>query len=133
MDAFKIVRSEFNIDLKIVFCGGDSGYANYLKKYIKDQDLDNYVLFLNFVENDYLPYLYLDALVLVMPSLIGPTNIPPWEAFKMKVPTIYSSLEGIKKFTEEFISKENSLDVLINNAGAAWGGTFEIFPEIGWD
>ena len=48
------------------------------------------------MENDYLPYLYLDALVLVMPSLIGPTNIPPWEAFKMKVPTIYSSLEGIK-------------------------------------
>ena len=44
-----------------------------------------------------------------------------------------SNLEGIKKFTEEFILKENSLDVLINNAGAAWGGAFEKFPEIGWD
>jgi glycosyltransferase involved in cell wall biosynthesis len=33
---------------------------------------------------------------MVMPSLIGPTNIPPWEAFKMKTPAIYSELEGIK-------------------------------------
>ena len=40
--------------------------------------------------------MYLDAFVLVMPSLIGPTNIPPWEAFKMKVPTIYSKSTGIK-------------------------------------
>ena len=31
-----------------------------------------------------------------MPSLIGPTNIPPWEAFKMEVPVIYSESEGIR-------------------------------------
>ena len=53
--------------------------------------------FLDFVDDEYLPYLYLDASLLVMPSLIGPTNIPPWEAFKMKVPVIYSELEGIKE------------------------------------
>ena len=34
---------------------------------------------LDFIENDYLPYLYLDAFVMVMPTLAGPTNIPPWE------------------------------------------------------
>ena len=33
--------------------------------------------------------------MLIMPSLIGPTNIPPWEAFKMKKPVIYSDLKGI--------------------------------------
>ena len=32
--------------------------------------------------------------MLIMPSLIGPTNIP-WEAFKMKKPVIYSDLKGI--------------------------------------
>ena len=33
--------------------------------------------------------------MLIMPTLIGPTNIPPWEAFKMNVPVIYSDIQGI--------------------------------------
>ena len=32
--------------------------------------------FLEFVKDEYLPYLYIDSSILVMPSLIGPTNIP---------------------------------------------------------
>ena len=31
-----------------------------------------------------------------MPSLCGPTNIPPWEAFQLKVPVFYAKLEGIE-------------------------------------
>ena len=33
-----------------------------------------------------------------MPTHIGPTNIPPWEAFNLGVPVIYSNLEEQKKF-----------------------------------
>ena len=44
-----------------------------------------------------------------------------------------SSLEGIKDLSDEIREKENSLDVLVNNAGAAWGASVEDFPEIGWD
>ena len=29
--------------------------------------------------------------------------------------------------------KEKHLDILINNAGAAWGAPFDEFPEAGWD
>ena len=32
-----------------------------------------------------------------MTSLVGPTNIPPWEAFRLKRPVIYPNLEGIKE------------------------------------
>ena len=96
IDAFKILRSKFKINLPMVFCGGDTAYTNGLKEYVNNQDLHDHILFLDFVENDYLPYLYLDAFVMVMPTLAGPTNIPPWEAFKMKTPVIYSELEGIK-------------------------------------
>ena len=38
-----------------------------------------------------------------MPSLIGPTNIPPWEAFKMKKPVIYSNLKGIKTVLDDAV------------------------------
>ena len=49
------------------------------------------------------------------------------------IPSDISNLKGIEIFVKEIQSKEKSLDVLINNAGAAWGGSLEDFPEIGWD
>ena len=49
------------------------------------------------------------------------------------IPSDISNLKGIEIFVKEIQSKEESLDVLINNAGAAWGGSFEEFPEVGWD
>ena len=49
------------------------------------------------------------------------------------IPCDLSDLEGITSFVTEIKSKEESIDFLINNAGAAWGETFESFSEKGWD
>ena len=51
----------------------------------------------------------------------------------ISIPGDMSTLDGIKAFSEVFKSKEDHLDVLINNAGVAWGAPLEEFPEIGWD
>ena len=61
------------------------------------------ITFLNFVDDNQLPYLYLDAFLLAMPTLMGPANIPPWEAFKMEVPVVYSELEGIKEVFDDAV------------------------------
>jgi 2-deoxy-D-gluconate 3-dehydrogenase len=42
-------------------------------------------------------------------------------------------MEGISAFVNEVSSRESQLDILINNAGAAWGAPFDEFPESGWD
>jgi len=44
-----------------------------------------------------------------------------------------SSLEGIGRFVSELSERESKLDILINNAGAAWTAPFDEFPEAGWD
>ena len=44
-----------------------------------------------------------------------------------------SSIEGVKKLGNEIKNSEEHLDILINNAGAAWAAPIEDFPEIGWD
>jgi NAD(P)-dependent dehydrogenase (short-subunit alcohol dehydrogenase family) len=40
---------------------------------------------------------------------------------------------GIDAFTEQFAKDGARLDVLVNNAGAAWGEALETYPESGFD
>lgn len=49
------------------------------------------------------------------------------------IPCDISTTEGIAAFVAEFRKHESKLDVLVNNAGAAWGESFDTFPEKGWD
>ena len=51
----------------------------------------------------------------------------------VSIPADLSSLEGIEAAVSAFREHEDHLDVLINNAGVAWGAPLEEFPEIGWD
>ena len=74
--SLNILQKESNIkNLNLVCCGNDIGYLQILKKFTTQKDLIK-MYFLEFVKDEYLPYLYIDSSILVMPSLIGPTNIP---------------------------------------------------------
>ena len=44
-----------------------------------------------------------------------------------------SSSVGIDYFVKRISEKEEAIDFLINNVGAAWGEPFDKFSEIGWD
>ena len=49
------------------------------------------------------------------------------------LPEDLSTLDGISAFASALGKREKSIDILINNAGAAWGAPFDEFPENGWD
>jgi len=49
------------------------------------------------------------------------------------LPADLSTVEGCTSLAAQFSALETRLDVLINNAGAAWGAPLEEFPEAGWD
>ncbi|GIS24918.1 MAG: hypothetical protein CM15mP126_1610 [Gammaproteobacteria bacterium] len=49
------------------------------------------------------------------------------------IPCDLSTKEGVEDFVNQIVNKENGIDFLINNAGAAWGEPFESFSEGGWD
>ena len=51
----------------------------------------------------------------------------------ISIPADMATLQGIESFVSAFGEKESRLDVLVNNAGVAWGAPLEEFPEIGWD
>jgi len=49
------------------------------------------------------------------------------------LPADLSTLDGIDGLVAELTQREDHLDLLVNNAGAAWGAPMEEFPETGWD
>jgi len=49
------------------------------------------------------------------------------------LPGDISSIDGIQELATTLGEREDSVDVLVNNAGAGWGAPLEEFPEKGWD
>jgi len=110
IDAIKILKSDHDINLSAVFCGSDKGYLKRIKNYVAEKKQNENIIFLDFVDDEHLPYLYLNSLALVMPTLSGPTNIPPWEAFKMNIPVLYSNIDNIKEVYRDAVYYINPLD-----------------------
>jgi NAD(P)-dependent dehydrogenase (short-subunit alcohol dehydrogenase family) len=51
----------------------------------------------------------------------------------VSLPIDVSSVEGARALAAEIQQREPALNILVNNAGAAWGEDFASFPETGWD
>jgi NAD(P)-dependent dehydrogenase (short-subunit alcohol dehydrogenase family) len=49
------------------------------------------------------------------------------------IPADVSSPEGARALAETVLSDHETLNILINNAGATWGAPLEEFPASGWD
>jgi len=49
------------------------------------------------------------------------------------LPADVSTVEGMTHLVTSLQKREESLDVLVNNAGAGWGAPFGQVPEKGWD
>ncbi|HEX8089299.1 MAG TPA: SDR family oxidoreductase [Blastocatellia bacterium] len=49
------------------------------------------------------------------------------------IPADLSTTEGCRHLAEELSGRESALNVLVNNAGAAWGAPLEEYPEAGFD
>ena len=90
LKAIKILREEKKIDVDVIFSGSDQGNLNYILETSKEYKIDDLVHYIGFVTNEEMPHLYEQSLSLVMPTYLGPTNIPPLEAFAYETPVCYS-------------------------------------------
>ena len=51
----------------------------------------------------------------------------------ISIPADLTDMNEMDKLVTKIKYKETKLNILVNNAGAAWGASFDDFPEIGWD
>lgn len=90
LKAIKILKEKKNIDLDVVFSGSNRGNLEYILKKAKELGVDDLIHYAGFVPNNQIPSLYKQSLSLVMPTYLGPTNIPPLEAFFYNTSVCYS-------------------------------------------
>jgi glycosyltransferase involved in cell wall biosynthesis len=76
---------------KVVFPGKDCGSRAHLEAFVSQSGLQEQVIFLGFVPAQDLRGLYEGSFAVVMPTYFGPTNLPPYEAWALEKPLIYSA------------------------------------------
>lgn len=95
LDGILELEKLYGIVVDMVFSGSDYGTKNHIQQLANEMGLANRLHILGFIPDEDVTALYINSLALVMPTYLGPTNIPPLEAFKLKVPVIYSKQDDI--------------------------------------
>lgn len=89
----KMLKEKFNRSINFVFCGFDKEKnKKFIKKKIIELDIQKNVKLLDYLTHEDVGCLLRISKGLVMPTFLGPTNMPPVEAWSAKVPVLYSSL-----------------------------------------
>ncbi len=95
--AIEALKTKFSLNISAVFTGSDKGNLEHVLEQAKKLGLEDNIYNLGFVPQEDIPNLYKQSLSLVMPSYLGPTNIPPLEAIQYGVPVCYSDKESFRE------------------------------------
>lgn len=98
--ALSMLADEFP-DLHLVLAGSRKAGDETIFTEIARLGLGDRVRWLGYVADKFMPVLYRKATALVMPTYLGPTNIPTLEAFFFGCPAIISDLPGVREQTED--------------------------------
>lgn len=84
-------------DIKLILVGSEQNVLEEVIDYIEEHDLSEQVFIYGYVSNGIVKYLYQHAVMLVMPTFFGPTNIPPLEAMALGCPVAVSNKYAMKE------------------------------------
>jgi glycosyltransferase involved in cell wall biosynthesis len=96
------------IELNLVLTGSDRGFGPYLARLITEMDLDTNVIDMGFIDQSDVELLISRSVALVMPSKLGPTNLPPLEAIALGVPAIVSDAHDYDQNFGQWMTTCNS-------------------------
>lgn len=97
----KLIERNSGRNIKLVFTGSDKGNKRYIKSTIKGLGLENDILIFGFVSNEEVYTFYKNAVALVMPTFLGPTNMPVLEAQSLRTAVICSDLSGHRETCQD--------------------------------
>ena len=101
LQALQLLRDKHGLVFDLWLSGWDTGNLQYVQSIVERYGLQDQVYFLGYVPRESLVQAYLGAFALVFASLLGPTNLPPLEAFALGCPVIASNIPGAKEQFDE--------------------------------
>lgn len=97
--AFSKVYKDLNKPYKLLLGGSLKDEGEKLFTFVKENNLQDKVIFCGYLEDQILPVLYNGCDAFVYPSLYEGFGLPPLEAMSCKVPVITSNLTSIPEVT----------------------------------
>jgi glycosyltransferase involved in cell wall biosynthesis len=88
IDAVNLVRNRHSLDHQFIVAGLPGEDDAMLKKYVSNNNLQDTVRFIGYVDDKDLPALYANAELFLFPSLTEGFGIPPLEAMGCGVPVV---------------------------------------------
>ncbi|MCX6723468.1 MAG: glycosyltransferase family 1 protein, partial [Candidatus Staskawiczbacteria bacterium] len=90
--AFSLLKQKEKSPIKLVLVGKFDGKCEDIHKLIKELDIKTEVIFLDYMNNHELPYVYSLSTLFVFPSFYEGFGLPPLEAMASRVPVIASDI-----------------------------------------
>lgn len=94
LEAVKLLK-ERGLLVNFIFVGSEQNNERTVASQIAEYGLSEQIKILGYVSNEEMVYLYQHARALIMPTLLGPTNIPQLEAFELGCPVATSRIYAI--------------------------------------
>ncbi len=88
--------------LKLILTGSDKGNKKYIISLVEEMELMDSVIDLGFVSTENLKWIYENSKGLVMPTFLGPTNMPLLEAAELGCPVACSDFEGHRELLGDY-------------------------------
>jgi glycosyltransferase involved in cell wall biosynthesis len=97
--AFSKVYKDLNKPYKLLLGGPIRDEGEKLLTFVKENNLEDKIVFCGYLEDDILPILYSGCDAFVYPSFYEGFGLPPLEAMSCRAPVITSSLTSIPEVT----------------------------------
>lgn len=116
IDSYISLKKEYDTDLKLVLVGRKGWKYNDILNKIKDNNLEDDIVFTGFVDDEDLAYVYSMASLFVFPSIYEGFGIPIIEAMSVGVPVIGSNTSSIPEVISDsgILFKNNDKNDLKN-------------------
>jgi glycosyltransferase involved in cell wall biosynthesis len=115
LEALEFIKNNKRINInKIIFTGSNKGNLNYIKRLVLAKELQDEIIFFDFLPDEDIVYLYNNCYAVVVPTYVGTVSFPVIEAFYFEKPIIANSviLDDLykRKILKLDIDQPNSLE-----------------------
>lgn len=125
--ALYLLKEEYGVTVPVVLCGFHRGlhredYLADIEMFARRRGLRDSVHYLDYVPDGDISALYANAAALVMPTFVGPTTIPIYEAWACRCPVLTSDIRGIREQAGDaaILVDPRSVDAIADGIHRLW-------------